>query len=113
MNWNRFTLLTLVFILSTTIASADEGISTTFGVHKEGLSTVKLTLNKDLTFSYIDRSVSSNPIVVTGTYTIDKGKVKLTSKDSEKSFHSVWKIKEDGNVAKARKGLCFYRLVKL
>ncbi len=106
-------LLLSLFGLLTAFSPSKKGIDVTYGVCNSENSTVKLELNDDYTFEYIDRSNPNNPIEVEGTYELKNNRVKLRSNDSGSNFHSNWKIVNEGQNAKARKGLSFYRLGKL
>lgn len=84
----------------------------TYGVSKEDLSQIRLTLNEDHSFTYQDFSNSSKRIAVEGNWEL-KGKfVVLENTDSKYSFHRKWKISKNGMIAKSRKGMTFYRLCK-
>ncbi|WP_317899776.1 hypothetical protein [Aurantibacillus circumpalustris] len=84
----------------------------TYGVSSSDPSQIKLTINSDHTFYYQDFSVSDKKIIMKGNWTLKGQKVILNGNNSEKNFHHVWHFVENGQVAKSRKGLTFYRLCK-
>lgn len=106
------TLMTIIFLSSFTVKNSNEFIGT-FGVSSSDPSQIKLTINSDHTFYYQDFSVSDKKIVVYGDWTLKGKKVLLKSKDSNVKFHNAWSFTENGQVAKSRKGLCFYRLCRI
>lgn len=82
----------------------------TYGVcNTEGM--VELRLNEDGTYHYLDRSNPNEPIDVEGKWEAVENRVRLVN-DENLRFHDKWMISEDGSVAKSRKGMAFYRLVK-
>lgn len=89
-----------------------DGLNVTYGVSEDNQSQIELRLNKDFTFTYQDLSNSSMKIVVEGTYRIKDKKVLLSANNNEVKFHDKWKITNDGDAAKSRKGLAFYTLRK-
>lgn len=101
-------LLTLV---SFTAEPAQPYIGT-YGVSQDDPSAIQLTLREDATFAYQDFSNPAQPIDVTGSWEVKNKHILLTSTDSDRSFHTKWKIVKDGMVAKSRKGITFYTLAK-
>ena len=85
----------------------------TYGVSPSDPAQIKLTINSDHTFYYQDFSVGDKKIVVEGNWSLKGGKVVLNDKDSGKKFHNVWSFVENGQVAKSRRGITFYRLCKI
>ena len=83
-----------------------------FGVSENDPSEIELVLNEDQTYTYKDLSNPNNPINVFGKWIFKKDHFILLNKGSNASFHSKWKISNDGTVAKSRKGLSFYTLRK-
>lgn len=104
--------MAIIFLSSFSVKNSNEFIGT-FGVSTSDPSQIKLTINSDHTFYYQDFSVSDKKIVVNGHWTLKGKKVLLSSNDSNVQFHSTWTFTENGQVAKSRKGLCFYRLCKI
>lgn len=106
----------LVIILFITLCSfskpSELDLSGTYGVAANDPSQIQLILNKDQTFSFQDFSNPEKQVSVSGNWEIKKGKVLLKTSDSANSFHQKWSICKDGMVAKSRKGLTFYRLIK-
>lgn len=107
------TILMAIILLSSFNVKNSNGFIGTFGVSASDPSQIKLTINSDHTFSYQDFSVSNKKIVVNGNWKLKGKKVLLVSNDSNVKFHNAWSFTEDGQVAKSRNGLCFYRLCKL
>jgi hypothetical protein len=84
----------------------------TYGVSESDPSQIKLIIHADQTFYYQDFSVPDKKIIVSGTWTQREKKVILDDSASETNFHSVWTFKENGQVAKSRNGMAFYRLCR-
>lgn len=103
---------TLVLMSSFSGKPATDFIGT-YGVSPSDPSHIKLTINSDHTFSYQDFSVSDKKIMVKGNWRLRGSKVILKEENSTQRFHRVWTFLENGQVAKSRKGLCFYRLCKI
>lgn len=106
------TFMAIIFLSSFTVKNSNEFFGT-FGVSGSDPSQIKLTINSDHTFYYQDFSVSDQKIVVNGHWIIKGKKVLLRSKDSKIRFHNAWSFTENGQVAKSRKGLSFYRLCRI
>ena len=85
----------------------------TYEVSESDPSQIKLTINRDHTFYYQDFSINDKKIVVKGTWTLQGKRIILHGSNSEKKYHNVWTISEDGKVAKSRKGLTFYKICKI
>jgi len=112
------TIRILAIVATTILMSAFTRINSggfigTYGVSSSDPSQIKLTINADNTFYYQDFSVSDKKIIVEGNWMLKGKKVVLKSNVSGKRFHDVWTFVEDGQVAKSRKGLTFYRLCRL
>jgi len=105
-------LILIILMSSSTDKKANEFIGT-YGVSESDPSQIKLTINSDYTFYYQDFSVPDNKIVVHGKWSQKGKKVFLTNNEANKKFHKVWKFEKEGQVAKSRKGLCYYRLGKV
>ena len=85
----------------------------TYGVSENNPNVIELTLNEDHTFTYKDFSNPERKIDVQGSWEAKNDVITLTNYTSNFSFHNKWKIKMDGKVAKSRKGMTFYTLMKL
>jgi uncharacterized protein (DUF2147 family) len=85
----------------------------TYGVSDSNPNKIELTLNADHTFTYKDFSNAEKQIDVQGNWEAKNDVVTLTNYTSDFSFHNKWKIKMEGKVAKSRKGMTFYTLVKI
>ena len=105
-------LATMIIMSSFTNKDADEFIGT-YGVSQSDISQIKLTINSDHTFYYQDFSNTDNKIITEGTWTQKGIKVFLKDNTSGKKFHNVWTFVENGQIAKSRKGLTYYRLCKI
>ena len=106
--------LTILFFLSTAFRNDPKsGIEVTYGVCNAENPSVLLQLHEDLSFEYIDLSSGDKPIKVFGHYKWVKNSIQLETTDTTISFHHKWKLSEEGKVAKSRKGLSYYRLVKV
>jgi hypothetical protein len=106
------TLMTMILLSSFTYENHDE-ITRTCGVSVSDPSQIKLTINPDHTFYYQDFSISDNRIIIRGQWTLSGNKVRLKDHKSSKKFHKVWVITKNGQVAKSRKGITFYRLCRI
>ena len=84
-----------------------------YGVSASDPAQIKLTIRSDHTFYYQDFSVQDKKIVVNGNWTFKGKKVILNANGSGRKFHTVWAFEKNGDVAKSRKGLTFYRLTKI
>lgn len=104
------TLMTIIFLSSFTNKSSNEFIGT-YGVSASDASQIKLIINADHTFYYQDFSISDKKIATKGSWTLRGNKVVL--KNNGLKFHNVWTFEKNGEVAKSRKGLSFYRLCKI
>jgi hypothetical protein len=104
--------VTIIFMLSFTNKVANEFIGT-YGVSSSNPSQIKLTINSDHTFHYRDFSDSDKKIIAEGTWKLKGRKVVLEDNKTGEKFHNVWTFAENGQVAKSRKGLSFYRLSKI
>ena len=85
----------------------------TYGVSAKDPSQISLTLNSDKTFYYQDFSNPAQKIAVNGNWTLRGKNLVLASSKGDTNFHNVWTFVENGQIAKSRKGLSFYRLCKL
>jgi hypothetical protein len=83
----------------------------TYSVSESDPAQIKLIINSDHTYYYQDFSISDNKIVTKGNWTLRGNKVVLN--DSDIKFHDVWTFDKNGEVAKSRKGLTYYRLGKI
>ena len=85
----------------------------TYGVSKNDPAKIELKIKEDKTFSYRYFSDSNEIIEAQGEWEMKNGNIILKNYPAGLSFHTKWKITDNGTVAKSRKGLNFYRLVKL
>ena len=108
-----FTVLMTMMIMSSFTDNFPDSFIGTFGVPDSDPAQIKLTINADHTFYYQDFSVADKKISIKGNW-IQKGKkVTLINHDSKTKFHQVWTFAENGQVARSRKGLTFYRLCRI
>lgn len=105
-------LLATVGLMSFT-GKDDNSFIGTYGVSDSDPSQIKLTIHADHTFTYQDFSVADHKIEASGKWTLKGNKVVLTDNNPDKAFHDTWTFDQDGQVAKSRKGLCFYRLCRV
>ncbi len=104
------TLLATVILMSSFSIKNTDQFTGTYGVSASDPAQIKLILNPDHTFYYQDFSISDKKIVTRGNWTVKGNKVVL--EDNDIKFHTVWTFEKNGEVAKSRKGLTFYRLCK-
>lgn len=99
-------------LLSSFVIKADDRFIGTYGVSASDPSQIELTIHADHTFYYQDFSDPNNKIVAEGTWTMKGNKVVLHDNNTDLKYHNVWAFDESGKVAKSRKGLAFYSLIK-
>ncbi len=85
----------------------------TYGVSESDPSQIKLTINSDNTFYYQDFSVPEKKLVIEGNWTSKGSKIFLKDSNANNTFHNVWTIIDNGQVAKSHKGMAYYRLCKI
>lgn len=107
-----FVLITMLSLASFAAKPTDRFIGT-YGVSASVPTTIRLTINADHTFHYINLSDAANKIDVKGNWTNKGNSIVLNNGNSAVKFHTVWSFDNDGQVAKSRKGLCYYRLCRL
>ena len=105
-------LMTIIALSSFTNNNPGEFIGT-FGASSSDLAQIKLTINADHTFTYQDFSSPENKIDVKGNWTLKGQKVILQDNSTDVKFHDEWSFDDNGQVAKSRKGLSFYRLCRI
>jgi len=105
------TLLATVILMSSFSIKNTQQFIGTYGVSASDPAQIKLIINPDHTFYYQDFSISDKKIVTRGNWTLKGNKVVL--EDNDIKFHNVWTFEENGEVAKSRKGLTFYRLCRI
>lgn len=103
-------ILVITMIFSFTVKNNETFIGT-YGVSDSNPAQIKLKINTDQTFEYQDFSVSNKKINIKGTWNLKNKKVFLNHEQTK--FHNLWSFENDGQIAKSRKGLSFYRLCKL
>jgi hypothetical protein len=104
--------MAILLMSSFTNKNANKFIGT-YGVSESDHSQITLTIQADHTFYYQDFSTPDKKIVVKGSWTLKGQKVILEDNSSGIKFHDVWTFEKEGQVAKSRKGLSFYRLCKI
>jgi len=107
------TLLTTVLLLSSFTRTKVNQFIGTYGVSANDPSHIQLTIRPDQTFYYQDFSIADRHIVAKGSWKLKGNKLVLTDSTAEHTFHHVWTFEKNGQVAKSRKGLAFYRLSKV
>lgn len=108
----KVTLLLFV-LMSFSMVSSTSNFVGTYGVTPDNPNVIELTLKEDFSFTYKDFTNPQKKIDTQGKWTVKNGVVLLKPQSSAFSFHHKWKINEDGTVAKSRKGMTFYTLMKL
>lgn len=110
----KISLSLLIAITLFSFTTLDKGeIVGVYGVCESNPSAIQLTLNDDQTFTYRDHSNSNKPIDVHGNWELKNNHVILTNYTTDYSFHTKWKIDQNGTVAKSRKGMTWYTLGKI
>ncbi len=105
-------VLTVILLSSFTNKNPGEFIGT-YSVSETDPAQITLTIHADHTFSYQDFSASDKIIAVEGKWTMKGQKVILQDNSTGIKFHNVWSFDDNGQVAKSRKGLSFYRLCRI
>lgn len=105
-----------LFLISVVFISFQTDLSPNFigkyAVSDDNPSQLELILNADQTFSFQDYSDSDNKISVQGNWRQKGSGIILTGNKRGVVFHNVWKFEQNGQVAKSRKGMTFYRLCR-
>ena len=110
---NFFKFIIPVFFLMSFTQENKKNLKVIYGITILDSSYLQLTINADSTFIYKDHSNRNNKIDVNGVCQFKGEKIVLVSKNNKTKFHDVWTFEKDKNAVKSRKGLCFYRLVRL
>ncbi len=105
-------VMTIILMSSFTNKNANWFIGT-YGVSSSDPSQITLTINADHTFYYQDFSMADKKIAMKGNWILKGQKVILQDNSSGMKFHNVWSFDDNGQIAKSRKGLSFYRLCKI
>jgi len=105
-------MMAIVLLSSFSGKNSDEFIGT-YGVSNSDPSQIKLTISSDHTFYYQDFSTPHKKIVVNGNWKQKGRKIVLMETNFVNRFHKIWSFAENGQVAKSRNGLTFYRLCKI
>lgn len=108
-----FSFVAFAFVLTSFTDTPTYNFIGTYGVSENNPNAIELTLNEDNTFTYKDFSNTKKRIDVTGNWMVKNNVITLSNHSSKFSFHDKWTIKMNGQVAKSRKGLTFYTLMKL
>lgn len=112
-------LVMYVFILITMLSFKNKEkltikvVAGTYGVcsyESKSESILKLVLNQDQTFHFIDKTNAKKPIDVTGSWNLQNNTIQLKGYTCNYSIHHKWKIDNNQLCIKSRKGLNFYRL---
>ena len=106
------TITGCILMLSFTNVPAGE-FTGNYGVCDADPSHLQLQIHEDHTFSYTDYSNPNQKIDATGTWMQRGKKVILTGNNAAQAFRAVWKFEKDGQAITSRRGLSYYRLVKL
>ena len=84
-----------------------------FGVSKSDAANLELRLNPDKTFTYAFISGQGKKVTISGNWELKNEAILLKDYTSEIPFHTKWKMEEDGMAIRSKRGLNFYRLVRL
>lgn len=111
---------TIAMVAAFTAASfatqAGEKVTGSYGVYKGDPSDIRLTLNDDHTFTYsyvyFGKPKRQN-VTVAGKWAWKGGKVVLHKENSLFHIPKKWRFAKDGQVAKGRMGMCYYRICKV
>lgn len=103
--------LAILAIMSFKVISLD--YAGTYGVSDADPSQIELNLNTDYTFHFKDFSNAHSKIDTHGTWRIKNGYVILENFESPTKIHSKWRIDGECKIAKSRKGLTFYTLIRI
>ena len=111
----QITLLLSIIVLSTIMAftySTTPDFTGTFGVSDNDPCNIELKINNDNTFSFIDYSSKNKKINTTGNWELKNKYIVLISSTPSLKFHNKWKISKNGTIAKSRKGMTYYTLLR-
>lgn len=106
-------LFSLIFTAGLLAQTKNKQTASSYGVKGSEISTIKLDLYKDGSFDYINRSNPEKQVSLTGKYEKSGQKILLKADQANANFIDRWKISDDGEAIKSRKGLAWYRLCKL
>lgn len=106
-------IVSIVFALCAFSRSTNnlEAVIGDYGVKSS--SHIKLSILEDHTFHYYNVSDPKQKVDVKGKWSLEKNKIILTDYGTEVSIHDKWKMEDDCNCIKSRKGLNFYRICVL
>lgn len=109
----KLKLIAIVALAAVAFQGTEKSTSVTvvpgiYGVNA-GYSEVKVRLNEDKSFRYTDRTVKPC-IDITGIWKQEGGKVRLETQGREIKIFDTWKLDEDCDCIKSRKGLTWRRL---
>lgn len=83
-----------------------------FGVSETDPSSIRLEIRTDKTFSFRDFSNPSKKIDVSGNWEYYGDGIRLKDFSSRYSFHTKWKLVNNGKGIKSKKGMTFYTLCR-
>jgi len=110
-NYFYLLLLSTSFLVLCSFTRFDHsGFIGVYGVSDDNPSSIELSINADHSFSYFEKT-STGVIDVKGKW-VQKGKKVFLDSTDKSDFHRVWSFTNDGQMAKSRKGLCFYSLCR-
>jgi hypothetical protein len=96
--------------------SEKKPISGVYGVCSSGTENavkIELTINDDFTFHYFDNNNPSKILDVKGNWSMENNTIVLKDYTSAFSIHNKWKVDNNENCLKSRKGLEYTRLCHL
>jgi len=110
----KITIAGLVILISQSFTfESNNLIFGSYGVTNNDPSKIELVINEDHTFTFKDYSNPNKRINASGTWEMKKDFVILKSSNSKYSYHTKWKVYDNGSRAKSRNGLAFYTLCKI
>jgi len=90
--------------------------SGTYGVcdcDDETSNVIRLTINENNTFHYVDHSDPAKKLDITGEWAVDGKDIVLKNYQAPFNIHSRWSLAGNQNCIKSRKGMNFRRLCKI
>lgn len=85
----------------------------TYGISRNDPAKLELKFNADKTFTYQDLSESNNKIEARGTWELKNNTIILKNYTAGLPIATKLKVEKNGAAVRYRKGLGFYRLVRI
>lgn len=103
----------ILLLASSFAAQAGYNFVGTYGVSKTDPSQIHLTINQDHTYTYRENRGAKGTVEIRGNWEMKGKTVVLNNTSSDMHIHNKWRFKQEGKIAKSRRGLSFYTLGKL